>query len=78
MLNPNNTSFPGWGGIGMISPERSGCLQMLLDLVCYEIQSGRLSPEMSEILADHLADCPSCRQGVRHFQEVLVSNPEPQ
>jgi len=62
----------------MIFPERSDCLQMLLDLVCYEIQSGRLSPEMGEILTDHLADCPSCRQGVRHFQEILVPIHEPQ
>jgi len=51
--------------------ESTDCIQTLLDLVCYEIQSGRLSPEMENLLEDHLVQCPSCREQVGQFGTVL-------
>lgn len=49
----------------------SDCLHVLLDLVCYEMRTHGLSPEMEQILQDHLWECPACREGVRDFEEVL-------
>ena len=49
----------------------SECVQMLLDLVCYEKESQRLSPEMERILETHLSECPSCRRGIRNFKQVV-------
>lgn len=51
--------------------QHSDCVQVLLDLLCYEMHSRGLSPEMEQILEDHLWECPSCRKGVRNFKEVL-------
>ena len=51
--------------------EHSDCVQMLLDLVCYEKESHRLSPEMERILETHLSECPSCRHGIRNFKQVV-------
>ena len=49
----------------------SECLDVWLDLVCYEILSRRLSPEMKEILKDHLRNCASCRRKVLGFRQIL-------
>ena len=57
----------------MITQERSDCLQMLLDIICYEMQVQRLSPEMTTLVKEHLETCTQCRTGVGHFEEVLRS-----
>ena len=55
----------------MIAQKRSECLQMLLDVICYEMQVQRLSPEMTMLVKEHLETCTQCRTGVGHFEEVL-------
>jgi hypothetical protein len=47
------------------------CTDLLLDLVCYEVLSGRLSPEMENILNHHLECCPACRRKALGFQQIL-------
>jgi anti-sigma factor RsiW len=47
------------------------CTDLLLDLVCYEILSGRLSPEMEDILHHHLNRCPACRRKALSFHQIL-------
>ena len=49
----------------------SGCTQMLLDLLCYELRAHGLSPEMRYLLEQHVAECPSCSRGMLNFKEVL-------
>ena len=51
--------------------EPSGCTQMLLDLLCYELRVHGLSPEMRYLLEQHVAECPSCSRGMLNFKEVL-------
>jgi hypothetical protein len=50
----------------------SECIGILLDLICYEMHCGRLSPEMKLMLENHLATCPSCRKGIRDFMQILA------
>jgi hypothetical protein len=47
------------------------CKDLLLDLICYEIRSHRLSPEMEYILEKHLEQCPSCRCKIHSFQRTI-------
>jgi hypothetical protein len=47
------------------------CAEILLDLVCYEIFRGKLSPEMRAILADHLAKCRFCRTNFLNFKRLM-------
>ncbi len=47
------------------------CTDLLLDLVCYEVLSGRFSPEMEDILNHHLDSCPACRRKALGFQQIL-------
>jgi hypothetical protein len=47
------------------------CSDLLLDLVCYEVVSGRFSPEMEDILKHHLNSCPACRRKVLDFRQIL-------
>ena len=49
----------------------SDCTDMLLDLVCYEMYSKRLSPEMQDIFGCHLLECPTCRKKVEHFRHMV-------
>lgn len=49
----------------------SDCTELLIDLVCYELQGHRLSPEMAGLLDEHLEECPSCRRKVQGFYELL-------
>ena len=49
----------------------SECVGILLDLICYEMHCGRLSPEMKLMLEGHLATCPSCRKGIRDLTRLL-------
>lgn len=51
--------------------ESSDCIETLLDLLCYEVRSGRLSPEVEYLLQDHLASCPSCRRHVAQLAVVI-------
>jgi hypothetical protein len=51
--------------------KESDCTDTLLDLVCYELLSKRLSPEMEDMLDRHLRCCPSCRRKVLGFRRVL-------
>jgi hypothetical protein len=51
----------------------SDCGDILLDLLCYELQRDRLSPETVSFLVDHLASCPSCRRKATAFQEILAT-----
>jgi len=50
---------------------REVCEELLLDLICYEMFCGRLSPEMEHLLGIHLEQCPSCRHKIRAFQRML-------
>jgi hypothetical protein len=47
------------------------CTDMLLDLLCYEIFTRRLSPEMEDMLNHHLDCCPACRRKVCGFRHIL-------
>ena len=58
--------------------EPSECLKVLLDLICYEMHVGRLSPEMKGILEDHVAKCPSCRKDIHDFTQILTFALAPQ
>jgi len=51
--------------------KESDCTDTLLDLVCYELLSKRLSPEMEDMLDRHLRRCPSCRRKVLGFRRIL-------
>ncbi len=51
--------------------ERTLCEEVLLDLVCYEIYRGHLSPEMEHLFDGHVEKCPSCRDRVRVFRWIL-------
>ncbi len=57
----------------MHEPEPSACVQIALDLICYEMHCGRLSQEMIEILEEHAADCPFCSRHIRQFKEMVRS-----
>ncbi len=59
----------------MIPCELWNCIEMLLSLICYEIQRDNLSPEMKEVLLDHLAECKSCRARFRNFRQLLEEQP---
>jgi len=52
----------------------SECAETLTDLLCYEICSGRLSPEMEAMLAQHLEHCSTCRKRFQSFIEVTEEN----
>ena len=52
--------------------EKLNCARLLLDLVCYEVYGRRLSPEMEQLLEEHLRECLSCRREVINFNELLV------
>ncbi len=51
--------------------EHTDCVHTLLDILCYEISSQRLSPEMEQLLSEHLKDCPCCQKSIHNFREVL-------
>jgi hypothetical protein len=51
--------------------EASDCIETLLDLVCYEMHTSRLSPEMKGLFEIHLQECPSCRARVAELECVL-------
>jgi hypothetical protein len=59
----------------MNSMKESDCTDTLLDLVCYEVLSRRLSPEMEEMLDRHLSCCPDCRRKVLDFHQILLKDP---
>ena len=56
---------PSW------SLERSHCLDVLMDLLCYEIVTQRLSSEMRLMLGTHLKECLVCQDRFHNFMEVL-------
>ena len=58
-------------GLLMEPPHDSVCKELLLDLICYEINRGRLSPEMEYLLERHLEMCLSCRREIHGFQSLL-------
>ena len=53
------------------------CTETLLDLLCYEVCRGKLSPEMEEVFSSHLAECPRCRSKVFGFMEILGGRYQP-
>jgi hypothetical protein len=55
--------------------EESDCIDVLLDLVCYEILSKRVSPEMEHLLERHVRGCASCRRKVLGFRRILRGEP---
>ncbi len=57
----------------MHGPVPSECVQIALDVICYEMHCGRLSQEMVEILEEHAASCAFCRQYIRQFNEMIHS-----
>lgn len=59
----------------MYIDEQEDCLDTLIDLLCYEMSCGRLSPEMEDLLACHLAICTACRRRVCNFLEQIERAP---
>jgi hypothetical protein len=47
------------------------CDVLLLDLICYELSCGRLSPEMKYLLERHMEQCPNCRRRINGFMDML-------
>ena len=47
------------------------CEVLLLDVICYELRFGRLSPEMEYLFEKHLEVCPECQRKVDAFNRVL-------
>jgi hypothetical protein len=47
------------------------CDVLLLDLICYELSCGRLSPEMKYLLERHMEQCPNCRSRIYGFLNLL-------
>ncbi len=58
-------------GVVMELSEETICKELLLDLVCYEIRSKHLSPEMEYLFEKHLEECPSCRHRILGFRRIL-------
>jgi hypothetical protein len=54
----------------MNSRDGTDCHEFLMDLICYEIRSRHLSPEMTYLLDEHLERCASCRQKIMDFWRV--------
>jgi hypothetical protein len=55
----------------MIDSQPSDCLGTILDMICYEFVGRRLSPEVGQLLEEHLKECPRCRSGVKNFLELI-------
>jgi len=53
------------------------CVGRLLDVLCYEMVSGRLSCEMEQMLRDHLITCASCRESAQGYLQMLADEEEP-
>jgi len=47
------------------------CEVLLLDVICYEWNCGRLSPEMEYLFEKHLENCPDCQRKVAAFNSEL-------
>ena len=47
------------------------CMELLLDVVCYEAIGGRLSPEMRGILDLHLRECSRCKNKTLGLLQLL-------
>jgi hypothetical protein len=47
------------------------CSEALLDLICYERLRYTLCPETEAMFADHLAKCPTCRQKVQDYIQLI-------
>ena len=48
------------------------CSEILIDLVCYELYAGRISPETERLFAMHLEHCAACRRMVHDYQKTLA------
>jgi hypothetical protein len=59
----------------MIHYQTSNCTETLLDMLCYEAYRERLSPEMENLLARHLATCEFCRTKVLNLRQLLEEQP---
>jgi hypothetical protein len=53
------------------------CTETLLDLLCYEVRRGKLSPEMEGLFSSHLAECPRCRSKVFGTMQMIGSRYAP-
>ena len=51
--------------------EHEDCVDLLLDLVFYERYGRGLSPEMEYLFERHLEGCPSCRERILAFRQIL-------
>jgi hypothetical protein len=60
---------------GMIHFQSSECAETLLDMLCYEAYRERLSPEMENLFAGHLAKCECCRLKVLSLKQLLEEQP---
>ena len=49
------------------------CTQILIDLLCYEMGGGRLSPEMEQLLLNHLRECSSCQRKALEFKQAVAT-----
>jgi hypothetical protein len=58
-------------GVSMELSDKTFCEEILLDVICYEICRGHLSPEMEFIFEEHLERCPNCRHKILAFLRIL-------
>ncbi len=59
----------------MIPYELWNCIELLVSLICYEVQRDNLSPEMEDILVHHLTECECCRTRFRNFRQLFEKDP---
>lgn len=58
--------------------EDSNCLDTLVDILCYEMIRGRLSPETKALFAEHLEICAACRKRSSDSLELAGIDREPE
>ncbi len=58
----------------MESTDLKVCKELFLDLLCYEIHRGTISPEMKGLFEDHLVKCRYCRSKALGLFDLLSLN----
>jgi hypothetical protein len=58
--------------------EDGNCLDTLVDILCYEMICGTLSPETKALFAEHLEICAACRKRFSDFLGLAGIDREPE
>jgi len=56
----------------------SNCLDTVVDILCYEMIRGRLSPETKALFAEHLEICAACKRRGSDFIGLAGIDREPE